>query len=116
MPTITREQLFSPKELDNVAPDTLFTVPSLPTSQLLINGRVRFSNTTAGVVTVTAWAIPNGGTADSTTVALPTTSVAANSYLDLDVPQISASGTFAAQASAANAITAQPLDGAYYTP
>lgn len=114
MPSITREQLFAAEDVDNAAPDVLFTVPSTPTNMLLINGRVRFSNHTAGAVTITAWAVPSGGAAGNDNVALPTTSVGANSYLDLDIPQIGAGGTFEAQAGAATSITAQPLDGAYY--
>jgi hypothetical protein len=114
MATITREQLFAPEDVDNAAADTLITVPSTPTTSLLINGRVRFTNHTAGAVTITAWAVPSGGSAGNTNIALPVTSVGANSYLDVDVPQIAAGGTFEAQAGAATSITAQALDGAYY--
>ena len=114
MPTITREQLFAAEDVDNAAPDVLISVPSLPVSQLLINGRVRFINHTAGAVTITAWAVPSGGSPGNGNIALPVTSIGANSYLDVDVPQIGAGGTFEAQAGAAASITAQPLDGAYY--
>lgn len=116
MPSITREQLFPPEDIDNATVDTLITVASTPNSLLLINGRVRFSNHTGSVVNITAWAVPSGGTAANDNIALPTTAISANSYLDVDVPQISAGGTYQAQAGAANSITAQPLDGAYYAP
>jgi len=115
MATITRQQLFAAEDVDNAAPDVLFTVPSTPTSMLLINGRVRFANHTAGAVTITAWAVPASGSPANDNIALPQTSIGANSYLDVDVPQLGAGGTFQAQAGAATSITAQPLDGAYYS-
>lgn len=115
MPTITRQQLFAATDVDNVSPETLITVAATPTTTLLINGRVRFSNHTAGAVAITAWAVPASGSASDANIALPETNIAANSYLDVDVPQLSAGGTFQAQSGAASSITAQPIDGAYYT-
>jgi hypothetical protein len=44
-------------------------------------------------------------------VCLPTTSIAANSYIDLDVPVMIAGGFLQAQAGAATSITATCLDG-----
>lgn len=114
MPTITRQQLFSPKQVDSASVDTLFVVPSTPTSSLLINGRIRFSNHTGGAVTITVWAVPNGSSATNSNLALPQTSIGANNTLDIDIPQVSAGGSIVAQAGAASSITAQPLDGAYY--
>jgi len=115
MPTISRQQLFSPVDVNDGAPEILFTVPSTPTTSLLINGRVRFSNHTAVAVAITAWAVPLSGSPADSNIALPETNIAANSYLDVDVPQLSAGGTFQAQSGAASSITAQPIDGAYYT-
>lgn len=111
MPSITRSKLFAPEDVDNATPDTLLIVPA---NSLLINGRVRFVNHTAGVVTIEAWAVPSGGTAGDTNVMLPTTNIAANSYLDVDVPQMSASDFLQAQAGSATSITAHAMDGAYY--
>ena len=116
MASITREQLFAPKEINNAAPDTLFTVAPTPTNLLLINGRVRFSNHTGSAATITAWAIPSGDSAANDNIALPETSIGTTSYIDIDVPQLSAGGFFQAQADTGSAITAQPLNGAYYAP
>ena len=115
MPSILREELFAPEDVDNASADVLITVPSTPTTTLLINGRVRFTNHTAGAVTITAWAVPSGGSAGTTNICLPSTSIGANSYIDVDVPQIAAGGTFEAQAGAATSITASCIDGAYYS-
>ena len=104
-------QLFAPNQVDNAAPDTLFTMVTTPANAILRNARVRFANTTAGAVTVQAWAVPSAGAANDTTVFLPTVSIAANSYIDVDVPVIAAGGTIRAQAGAANSITATAIDG-----
>lgn len=116
MPAITRQQLFAPQNINHAAPTVLLTVPATPTSTLLVNGRVRFSNHTAAAATIVAWAIPFSGSSGDDNIALPETSIGANSYIDIDVPQLSAGGTLQAQAGTATSITAQPLDGAYYTP
>ena len=72
---------------------------------------VRFSNITAGAVTVKAWAVPSGGSAVDSTVCLPSTSISANAYIDVDIPVLSAGGTFRAQAGAASSVTVANLDG-----
>ena len=114
MTSVTRVALFSPQNVNNASPTTLITVASTPSDTLLINGVVRFINHTGSAVTVTAWAVPSGGSVGNPTIALPTTSIGANSYIDVPVPQIAAGGTFEAQSGSASAITAQPIDGVYY--
>ena len=112
---ISRSLLFAPEIVDNAAPDDLISVAASPATLLLINGRVRFVNYSAGAVTITAWAVPSGGTAGNDNICLPVTSINANSYLDMDVPQLGAGGKLQAQAGAATSITAQALDGALYS-
>lgn len=108
---ITFSQLFAPQQVDNAAADTLYAVPATPAQNILRNGRVRFANTTGGAVTIKAWAVPSGGAVGDDNVCLPTVSIGANSYLDLDVPVLAAGGTLQAQAGAASSITASCLDG-----
>jgi len=108
---ITFLQLFAPNIVDNAAPETLFTIPASPGTNLLRNGRVRFSNYTAGAVTIEAWSVPSGDTEGDDNICLPVTSLPANSYLDLDIPVLAAGGFFSAQAGAATSITATQLDG-----
>jgi hypothetical protein len=107
----TFSQLFAAKQVNNAAVDTLFTVGASPASNLARNVRVRFANTTAGAVTIKAWAVPPAGAAGDSNVCLPTTSIAANSYIDVDVPVMIAGGFLQAQAGAATSITATCLDG-----
>lgn len=104
-------QLFASKQVNNAAADTLFTVPASPSSNILRNGRLRFSNTTTGAVTIKAWAVPSAGAAADANVFLPTVSIPANSYIDVDIPIVIAGGFVQAQAGAATSITASNIDG-----
>ena len=108
---LTYSKLFEPNLVDNAAAETLYTVPATPSTSLLRNARVRFSNVTAGAVTIKAWAVPVSGSATDTNVILPTYSVAANSFLDVDVPLLKAGDFLQAQAGAASSINAQLIDG-----
>ena len=104
-------KLFNPKQVNNAAVDTLFTVPTVPSTTLLRNGKLRFVNTTGAFVTVKAWAVPNGGAAADANVFLSTTSISVNGYIDVDVPVLAAGDFVQAQAGAAVSVTAQGLDG-----
>lgn len=107
---ITFLKMFDAIQVSSVV-DVVYTVPSAPNTTILRNGRVRFSNTTASAVTVKAWAVPSGGSAVDSTVCLPSTSISANAYIDVDIPVLSAGGTFRAQAGAASSVTVANLDG-----
>jgi len=104
-------QFFASKLVNNAAPDTLFTIAASPASNLLRNGRVRFANVTAGAVTIKAWAVPAAGAAADANVVLPTLSLAANSYVDLDLPLVGPGGFVQAQAGAVSSIAACSIDG-----
>jgi hypothetical protein len=108
---ISFSQLFAANQIDNVAVETLFTVPASPTTSLARNVRVRFANTTALAATIIAYAVPPAGTAGATNVCLPTVSILANSYIDVDIPTMVAGAFLQAQAGTATSITATCLDG-----
>jgi len=108
---LTFSQFFASKLVNNAAVDTLFTVDAAPASNLLRNGRVRFANVTASPVTVKAWAVPAAGAAADANVILPTVAIAANSYIDLDLPLVGPGGFVQAQAGAASSIAASSIDG-----
>lgn len=103
-------QLFALQQVGN-SPTTLLTVTATPSSNLLRNGRIRFSNTTGAAVTITAWCVPAAGAEGNANVFFPVKSVPANDYIDVDVPQAKAGDIIKAQAGAAASITAAPLDG-----
>ena len=110
--TISYSVLFDPKQVNNAAADTLFTISSsYPINTVLRNGRVRFANTTGGAVTVEVWAVPSGGSVGDANKILPLASIAANSYIDLDLPFMSIGATLQAKAGAASSITASHING-----
>jgi hypothetical protein len=108
---LTFGKLFGSKQVNNAAPDTLFIAPASPANSIVRNARIRFANTTVGAVTVKAWAVPVSGSPGDANVMLPTTSIPANSYIDVDVPALSAGDFVQAQAGAASSITALNIDG-----
>jgi hypothetical protein len=111
--SIQYSSFFAPTVLTTTAA-TLFTVPATPTSTLLRGGRMRFTNTTAGSITVTAHAVPAAGTAADGNAFVKAKTIAANDYLDLDVP-IMAPGAFVqALASANTSVTVTMLSGSYF--
>lgn len=106
--------LFSPQQLGTGAA-TITTVPSSPSTTFLTGGVVKLANTTAGAVTATLYAVPNAGSPTDTNTFFPTTSIPANTSLDVTVPQIGAGGTIQGKAGAATSISITPVSGAYYS-
>lgn len=93
----------------------MLTVSPSPTSNLLRGGRVRLTNTTAGAVTVTLYAVPLAGTAGVGNAFVSATSIAANSYLDVDVPIMPAGAFLQALAGANTSITIHMLAGSVFS-
>ena len=112
--SVSYSAFFTPTVL-GTSVGTLFTVPASPTSTLLRGGRMRFTNTTGAAVTVTAYAIPSGGSAADGNSFVKAKSIAANDYLDIDVPLMSPGGFVQALASAATSVTAHMLSGSYFS-
>ena len=109
--SLSFSQLFASKQVNNAAPDTLFTMPTNPANTVLRNGRIRFVNTTTAFVTIKAWAVPSGGSVGDANIFLPVTSVGVNGFVDVDIPMLPAGYSVQAQAGAANSVTAQFIDG-----
>lgn len=91
------------------------TVPSSPLTTLLRGGRIRLVNTTGAAVTATLYAVPSAGTAAAGNAFISAKSIAANDYLDVDVPIMPAGATLQALASAATSITAHMVGGGLYS-
>lgn len=106
-------KLFDAIQLTTTAA-TLYAMPASP-AQVLKNGRVRFTNTTAGAITVTVHIVPGAGAAADANAFLKAYSIAANSYLDVDIPTMKASDSLQALASANTSITAHELGGVLYS-
>jgi hypothetical protein len=108
--TVQVVQMFPPTVLTATAA-TLFTNTGFAT---LARGRIRFTNTSASPVQVTAYAVPSGATAGATNEFCPALAVLGNSNLDLDVPVLSPGDFIEAFASTASVITALSLDGVLF--
>ena len=91
------------------------TVPSSPLTTLLRGGRIRLVNTTGAAVTATLYAVPSAGTAAAGNAFVSAKSIAANDYLDVDVPIMPAGATLQALASSATSITAHMVGGGLYS-
>ena len=114
MTALTFQKLFSPGVLPN-AVGIVYTCPTLTPSAVLKNGRVRFTNTTGGSVTVTAHAVSVGGTPGANNMFLNAVPIPGNGFLDVDIPTLAAGDTFQAFASAAASITVSEIGGVVFT-
>jgi hypothetical protein len=76
---------------------------------------MRLTNTTAGAVTATLYAVPLAGTAAVGNAFLSAKSIAANDYLDVDVPIMPAGAFIQGLAGAATSITAHMVSGGLYS-
>ena len=111
---LTFTRLFAPTVLTGTAA-TLYTCPASPTSNVVKNGRVRFTNTSAAPVTVTAYAVPLAGTAAAGNCFINAESIAANAHLDVDFPSLAAGDFLSALASAGTSITVTEIGGVLFS-
>jgi len=113
--TISYLQFFEPKVL-TTSDQTIYTVPTNPTTNLLRGGRVRFANSSASAVQITAYAVPSGSTAASPgNVFAPNISVPSNAFIDVDVPLLGPGDSIQALAGVNAAITMSAINGAIFS-
>lgn len=113
--TMQYNKLFEPVAMVLTTPTTIFTVPTSPTTSLLRGGIVRITNHTAAAVSGTLHAVPLAGSAANANMCLPTTSIGANSYIDVQLPQMKAGDFLQGFASAAASLNIQAIAGAYFS-
>lgn len=111
---LTFQQLFAPVQLP-AAVGVIFTLAAAPASNVLKNGRVRLTNTTAGAVTATLYAAAAAAPSAANNCFLNAVSIAANGYLDVDIPTMSAGDTLRGFAGAATSITIHEMGGVIYS-
>lgn len=102
--------LFAPIQLTN-ALVTIFTLGTLGDGRSLENLTVRFTNTTAGAITVDAHIIPSGGSASDTNKVVSALSIAANSYTDVRIPKMIGGYFLQAKASAGASVSLSQVTG-----
>lgn len=111
--SIAYSKFFAPTVLGTAAA-TLATVPAAPLTTLLRGGRMRLVNTTSTAATATLYAVPAAGTASAGNAFMSAKTIAANDYLDVDVPIMAAGDFIQGLAGTASAITAHMLSGSLF--
>lgn len=114
MATVLPVQMFEPTQLTGSAA-TLYTNPG-PASTIVINGRVRFSNTDTLTHQVTAYAVPLGGSASASNCFLNAFSIGPNQIVDVDMPVLKVGDFLQAKADTTLTITASAIAATQYTP
>lgn len=111
---LTIKQLFEPVVLGNSVA-LIYTNPASPTTSTLRNGRVRFTNTSSGPVSITAYAVPLAGAAGAGNCFMNAETLAANMHIDIDLPMLGPGDFISAFASAAASVTMSALDGVTFS-
>jgi hypothetical protein len=106
----TFSQLFAPVVL-TTSSAVLYTMPTSPTNTILRNGRIRLTNTTAGIVSGTLYADVAATPSAAANACLSAYNIAANSFVDVDLPVLKAGDTLRGLASANTSITVHHVDG-----
>jgi hypothetical protein len=112
--TISYSKFFAPTVLPITTPATLLTIPTAPATTLLRGGRIRLTNTTNVAATVTLYAVPLAGTAGAGNAFVSVKAIAANDYIDVDVPIMGAGDFIQGLAGTASSITAHMISGSYF--
>lgn len=107
---LTITKLFAPFQLPN-AVAAFYTLPASPATNVLKNGRLRLTNTTAGAVTATLHADAAANPSAAGNAFLSAVSIAANSSIEVDIPTMQAGDTLRGVASAAASITVHEMGG-----
>lgn len=94
---------------------SIYTCPASPVTSVVKNGRIRFTNTSAAAVAVTAYIVPSAGTASASNCFLNAYAIGANSYFDIDLPTMAAGDMLQALASAATSVTIHEDGGTLYS-
>lgn len=107
---LTFLKLFQPVMLAGAAA-TVYTMPGLPATTILRNGRVRLTNIDTVAHAATLYAVPASGAASTTNEFLAAVSIAPGGSLDVDLPQLAISDFIQGFADTANKINIQATDG-----
>lgn len=108
-------KMFDPIMLVSSGLTTLYTVPIAPSSMVLGRARVRFTNVTAYQQVVSAYDVPHGQAAGTGNLNLSMVPVAANGYLDVDMPVLGPGGSIVALAGADNSVVVHSMDGVLFS-
>lgn len=105
-------KLFQPVQLPTIS-GLIFTVPASPLTNLLGNGQVILTNTTGAPIAVTLYAVPASGTASSVNEFFPSVSIAGNSSVSVNLPQMAAGDALYGLAGSATSVSIAALGGVF---
>lgn len=108
--SIQPTKLFDVTTLGTVA-STIYSVPTSVANQVLMAGRIRVTNIGAAQHAVTAYAVPNAGTAAAGNAFLNAEAIAVNAHADFDIPNLGAGGSLQMLADAAASLNVSCLNG-----
>ena len=102
--------LFNPTVLTGSAA-VIYTVPASPATTTLVNGRVRFTNTTTTSIAYTLYAVPSAGSPSAANCICNAEALAQNTHVDIDIPLMGPGATLQAFAGTASDITMSAIAG-----
>ncbi len=108
---LTISQLFPAAQLTTSSA----VIFSMPATGVLKNGRVRLTNTSASAVPVTLYSAPAATPSGASNCCLSAYSVAANGYLDVDIPTMTGGDTLRGLAGTTLVITVHEMAGIIYS-
>ena len=111
MPTPSFGKLFAPSQLAATPGGTIYTLPANIATNFIGNGRIRLTNTDSATHQVTAYMVPASGSAGAANCFLNAESIAANTHLDVDLPQMGPGDFLVAFADTASKVTIHCLLG-----
>lgn len=111
---LTIAQLFTPIQLPTSV-GVLYITPASPATTVIKNLRVRLTNTHTNAVAVTLYADAAAAPSANANCCLFSYSIAANNYVDIDIPTLRAGDTLRGFAGTATAVTMHEVGGAIYS-
>jgi hypothetical protein len=112
--TVTIQQLFPPTVLASSV-GVIYTAPTTPTTTVVGQGRIRFTNTDTATRSITAYAVPSAGSPGVSNTFMKAETLAANMHLDIDLPVLAPGDTFQAFADAPAVVVVFELDGVIFS-
>lgn len=110
---VTLTKIFPPVQLPGAAAGVLFTFATA--GGTLKNLRVRLTNTSGAAVPATLYADVAANSSSAANCCLSAKSIAANDYLDIDIPTMVTGDTLRGFAGTANVITMHEIGGTIVT-
>lgn len=112
---LTIAQLF-PAQSVPTSLAVIFTVPSNPSTYVLKNGRMRFTNVAGSLALITAHTAPSATPSAASNAFIWSQILPANTSMEVDIPTMRAGDTLRVVCDTSNAVTVHEMGGVlHYT-